>query len=180
MYAARYGGKQVEDNSAWGGDASIGRDLRLEGFAYSALGFGAGFDRFARNLSHFTVGHGGYFSPQRYARMGPSLDFQTKENGEWMVRGRVAGGWARKSEDAAPVLPLAPDGRLYDGSSSGGRDFSMQLSSAIRITPHIQVGAAIQRSVSPQYRDLQAMLLVRVTFDPRRGVVSADLPVLGL
>ena len=41
-------------------------------------------------------------------------------------------------------------------------------------------GAAIQRSVSPQYRDLQAMLLVRVSFDPRRGVVSADLPVLGL
>jgi hypothetical protein len=180
MYAARYGGKQVEDNHAWGGDASIGRDLRLEGFAYSSLGFGVGFDQFARNLSHFTVGHGGYFSPQRYARMGPSLDFQTKENDDWMVRGRVAGGWARKREDPAPVLPLAPDGRVYDGSNSGGRDFSMQLSSAVRLTPYIQVGAAIQRSVSPQYRDLQAMLLVRVHFDPRRGVVSADLPVLGL
>ncbi len=180
MYAARYAGKQVEDNHAWGGDASIGRDVRLEGFAYSAVGFGAGFDRFARNLSHFTVGHGGYFSPQRYARMGPSLDFQTKENDDWMVRGRVAGGWARKREDPSPVLPLAPDGRFYDGSNSGGRDFSVQLSSAIRLTPYVQVGAAIQRSVSPQYRDLQAMLLVRVTFDPRRGVVSADLPVLGL
>lgn len=169
-------GTGVQDNSRAVLDLAVGRDLGLAGFAYSAASAYLGHESYRRNLSGYTLGHGGYFSPQRYARAGASFDFMTEEDRRWLVRGRVSGGWFSKREDETPVLPLAPDGRFYGGGDSRGREASIRLAAVLQATPYFQVGAMAGRSISPSYAENIGRLEVRVLFEPRRSVVAADLP----
>ena len=176
--AERLAGTQVAGNERRAFDASVGRDLGLQGFAYSSLGIAVGFDAYDRNLSHYTVGHGGYFSPQSYRKAGLAFDFMTEERKSWLVRGRASTARTWKSEDAAPLFPLDPDGRIYGSSRSTGHDGAMRISAVAQVSPYVQVGATIGRGISPQWSEKSASLEFRVLFAPRRGVVSADLPVV--
>ena len=169
-------GTRVAGNERRAFDASIGRDLGLSGFAYSSLGLTVGVDAYNRNLSHYTVGHGGYFSPQSYRKAGVAFDFMTEEGKRWLVRGRAATARNWKHEDASALFPLDPDGRIYQGSRSKGHEASIRVGVVAQVSPRVQVGLAIGRSISPQSSEKVALLEVRVLFDPRRGVVSADLP----
>lgn len=175
--AERLVGTGVAGNSRRALDISAGRDLGLPGFAYSSIGLNVGIDGYRQNLSHYTLGHGGYFSPQSYRKAGMAFDFMTKEEKSWLIRGRVSAARTWKREDAAPFFPLAPDGRSYEGSHTKGHEAAARLSAVVQVSPRVQVGLMLGRSISPQFSEKLALLEMRVLFEPRRGVVSADLPV---
>jgi hypothetical protein len=176
--AARLEGVRVADNTYTGADISAGYDLRLAGFSYASVSLNASWERYAKNLSHFTVGHGGYFSPARYRGIGAAFDFMTAEDRPWMARGRASAARVDKRESAADYFPLAPDGRVYAGSRGVGNDVSLQIAAACALGRHAQLGFALARGVSPQYRETQAVLQLRIAFEPRTRVASADLPVI--
>ena len=169
-------GTHVAANRRRAAAVSAGRDLGLPGFAYSSLSMSAGLDAYDRNLSRYTIGHGGYFSPQSYKKAGVAFDFMTDEGKRWLVRGRAEGARTWKREDPAPFLPLTPDGRVYAANRNKGHEASARLSAVTMLGSHVQVGASLARGISPQFSDKTAMLEVRVLFSPRQGVVSTDLP----
>lgn len=174
--AERLVGTGVAANERRALDAGFRRDLGLPGFAYSSLGLAAGYDAYERNLSHYTAGHGGYFSPQSYRKAGVAFDFMTEEGGSWLVRGRASAARTWKREEASPYFPLEPDGRDYAGSSARGHEASVRVSAVAMVAPRVQVGLSLGRGISPQWSEKFAFLEVRLLFEPRRGVVSADLP----
>lgn len=175
---ARLEGVNVRSNRQRNLEVSGGYDLGLAGFAYTAASIAASMDEYDRNLGAFTLGHGGYFSPQRYRRLGAAFDFMTAENRRWIARGRVSVGTVSKQVDDAPFLPLAPDGRVYPATpSERSRDTSGNVTVVAMLSPHVQMAAGISRSISPQYAETQAFLQVRILFEARSSVVSADLPV---
>ena len=173
----RLDGTQVAGNHRRAIDVSAGRDLGLPGFAYSSLSIAAGTDAYDRNLSQYTIGHGGYFSPQSYRKAGVAFDMMTSEGARWLVRGRASASRTWKREEATAFFPLAPDGRIYAGSRSNGHEASGRLSAVVQVSPHVQLGAVFGRGISPQWSGKVTLLEMRVLFEPRRGVVSADLPV---
>jgi hypothetical protein len=60
-----------------------------------------------RNLRDFSLGHGGYFSPQRYAAVNLPVDYRARSGDlSWRVGGTI--GVASFREDAAPVFPGDP------------------------------------------------------------------------
>ena len=160
---ARYRGTHVEENDYRAIEVSAGRDLQLEGFAYAALGLSLSDERFERNLSGFAAGEGGYFSPQRYRRAGLAFDFMTAEKCVWIVRGRASAGRVRKREDDFRSL---------------GNDYALALGGAFSLSPHLHIGWALARGLSPQYRETQALVQVKVLMEPRLYVASADIPGL--
>lgn len=170
-------GTQVADNVHLALDFNLGRDLRLPGFDYAVLGAGVGADRYQKNLSQFTLGHGGYFSPQSFWRLGPSFDFLTTEGRAFVAKGRLAAGHVYKREEAAPFFPLAPDGRSYQGASEHGSSASAEVSAVWRVTDRVQAGVVFARNVAPQFSDLVVGGFVRILWDPRDAVLSADFPV---
>ena len=174
----RLAGTSVASNDHRAFDVSAGRDFGLSGFAYSSLGLAVSDDVYRRNLSHYTTGHGGYFSPQSHRKAGVAFDFMTEEGKRWIVRGRVNAARVWKREDAAPFFPLQPEGRTYAASRSKGYEGSVRVSSVAQLSPRVQVGVAFGRSISSQFSERLVQLEVRVLIDPRRGVVSADLPVV--
>lgn len=171
-------GRQVADNRRFAADAGLAYNFRPAGFDYAVLSAGVSTDRYSRNLSQFTVGHGGYFSPQRYWRIGPSFDFMTEENRSFMVKGRISAGRTGKREQAAPFFPLSPDGRSYAGSSGTGGAYDVELSAIWRVSDHVQLGATFAKRHSPQYSDHAAMGFVRILFEPSKAVLSSDLRAL--
>jgi len=168
-------GSGVADNSHVAFEAGINKNMTWSGFSYAALGLSAGFGHYSSNLSHFTLGHGGYFSPQTFWHYGPSLDFMTEENRQFIVKGRLAAGGVNKREDAAPRFPLAPDGNDYDGNNDNGRSYELELNGVWRLGDHVQAGGMFAKRYAPQYSDVVAMVFIRVLLEPRKSVLSADL-----
>ncbi len=169
-------GTGVADNSRRAADFGFGRDLGLPGFAYASIGINAGIDAYRRNLSHYTYGQGGYFSPQSYRKAGLAFDFMTEERKSWLLRGRLSAARTWKREDPSPFLPLAPDGRSFDGSHTKGHEASARIAGVVQASPRVQIGMMVGRGISPQYSEKTILLEVRILLDPRRGAVSSDLP----
>ena len=170
--------KNVRENSHAFLLAGLNHGLELDGFDYFAAGISAGYDHYRHNLSHFTPGHGGYFSPQTFWQYKANLDFLTLENRQAVVKGHVDGGRVLKREGATPIIPL--DGfsgqGFYPGNREWGWAYTVELNGAIRVGNHVQVGALVSRRESPQYDETAGMLFIRVLFEPRNSVLSSDLP----
>lgn len=153
-----------------------GVDLGLPEFDYAVLGLAASSLRSARNLSYFTPGHGGYFSPARQWRVGPTLDFMTREAQPWMMKGRLAWGRTGKREDEAPVLPLADDGRVYPALRERASAWEAEMGLVWQWMPHVQVGLWASRRHASEYDDRAYVFSVRLLDKARSAVLSRDLP----
>ncbi|MBR0653411.1 tetratricopeptide repeat protein [Roseomonas terrae] len=119
-------GTGVEDNSrieaGAGGsyavmrrqDESVTVGLDLVYFAYD------------KNLRFFTLGHGGYFSPQSYTAMNIPVDWRAR-SGDWSWRLGGSVGYAVWSEDSSPVFPSNPSlqSQLVAQSATNPLVFSM-------------------------------------------------------
>ena len=63
----------------------------------TALGFG-------ENLSHFTIGHGGYFSPSHFLSVGPAFDLRgRRDSASFRIEGGVS--WQTLREDSSDYFP---------------------------------------------------------------------------
>lgn len=162
-------GRNVERNRRIAWDAGLGYVLPLPEFDYAVVSLAASGDKYQNNLSQFTPGHGGYFSPQRYWRIGPNFDFMTQENRTVMLRGRLALGRTGKREDATPFLPLA-------GNSGTGVAREIEVSGVWQVNERIQAGGWLSTRHSQQYDDRAALFFIRFLLEPRRSVLSSDLP----
>ncbi|QIK36901.1 hypothetical protein GWK36_01550 [Caldichromatium japonicum] len=105
-----YQGHEVADNRGMFGRLGLSYRLKRDGFAYLNMGPFIDYRRFDDNLSHFILGHGGYYSPQRDLGLGLSLDFQTLEGRLWLLKGSLYAAWRTQEQDPSPWFPLADDG----------------------------------------------------------------------
>ncbi|WP_072325386.1 cellulose synthase subunit BcsC-related outer membrane protein [Marinospirillum alkaliphilum] len=130
-----------------------------------------------QNLSHFTYGHGGYYSPQQLLRTGLQLELLTAEARTWQVRSRVSLAWNRVKEDAADFYPLDASGVSYDANSSRGLGGDLMLEGMRLVNQQLLVGGYLGYAAADDYRDARFGLVVRVPLQSRHSVISADLPL---
>lgn len=169
-------GEQVQDNEHLTVDVAINRALRWRGMDRTTVGPFIGYERYTKNLSHFTLGHGGYFSPQRLLRAGVAWEGLTTEGAPFVARARVAAGYQTHRADAAPYLPLAPDGRMYAASDQSGAAIDLQWLGVWRMTPRWQLGGGAGYRRSPAYEDVFAGAFLRYSLAARPALFSRDLP----
>lgn len=176
-----YRGTDVADNTGLEASLALGRDLRLPSFSYLTLGPALEYRHFRRNLNHFTVGHGGYYSPDRDIGLMLALDFQTREAASWLLRGSARAGWRIQDEAASPWFPLAPTrpdaaNGTYPATSETGVSASLALAGVAQLTPHWQLGASLSGNYSRRFQEYSVGAFLRWLFAPRQAVFSADLP----
>lgn len=175
LQAHAYTGHEVADNHGFTSRISLGYDLAQPGFDYINLGPFIDYRHFDRNLSHFTYGHGGYYSPQRDIGVGLSLNFQTAEARPWLLRGTFHTGWRRQEQDSSPWFPLSPDDRRHPSQDDSGLAAGFVLEGAWRLSPHWQLSGSAFIDHSPDFEQGGVMLLLRYQFEPRRALFSDDL-----
>jgi hypothetical protein len=173
--AEAYRGQAVADNSGVYARLALGRNWQLPDFDYFSIGPVLDYRRFDKNLSHFTHGHGGYYSPQRDIGLGLAVNAQTIEGRDWLLRGEAHVGLRHQSEAATPWLPLAPDGRFFESSQQTGFSGGLKLQGVWRLAPQWHLGAAVTYDRSPSFEQGGAYLFVRYLLEPRPAVFSSDL-----
>jgi predicted Zn-dependent protease len=138
------------------------------------------FWHFGKDLSGYTVGQGGYYSPKLSVSQSVSLaEVGRTPKWAWDVQARMSLGYSK--EDASRRYPLgAPafkrltDGAAVDSGSSGGSvSFGIRGAVERRVTPHLVVGAASEYQNADGYTPFIAMLYLRYYWHAWNG----DLPL---
>lgn len=179
--AAAQHGRDVADNHRYRLRGDLNFNLDLDEFDYFRVGPYLSWSSHDRNLSHYTLGHGGYFSPQLDVRSGIALDALSPEGQRRQFRVSASMGYSRVVEDAAPRFPGSPQpGEPYARSSTRGLAGDVSLQWMVLINPQLMVGGFAGFASAPDYDHGFGGVMLRIPFEPRRGLVSPDLPFSAL
>lgn len=185
-------GKNVQDNHK--STAMAGYYYRLVDRADERMRTGLtlmywGYDK---DLSEYTLGQGGYYSPQHYYSIGVPLTYAFR-TANWSVSLESKVGWSyakTKSSDLYPLSGLndkllnAVDQAGYEvvgdlGKTSGGSSngIGIQLQGLVerRLSDNLVLGAGLLYQHSEDYAPSRALMYLRYTFDPWQG--NLPLPV---
>jgi len=146
-----------------------------------------------KDLSEYTLGQGGYYSPQRYYSIGVPLNYAWR-NPDWSVSLESSVGWSWSRTDGSDLYPLdGPAGKLFNrlnaagldiddstsltktASSSSGMGVRFQGLAERRISDHWVLGGGITWQHSEGYAPSRALLYLRYTFDEWQG--NLPMPV---
>ena len=152
-------GLRVADNLRGGAGADATYFLYDGDWGQIGAGPDVSFLAYQRNLRFFTLGHGGYFSPQRFVHGGLALRFRRDGAIRWDAVAEP--GYDAYLEAHEQVFPLAPDGKLYPGRSSGGASFNGSAFVGFGISHGLELGvvAAVQRA--PEFQEVRAGVSLR-------------------
>lgn len=144
--------------------------------------------RYRQDLSDYTLGHGGYYSPQRYTSLSLPVSYARRTaNWSYAIRGAVSHAWTRTSAtDAYPLLdavasPLqnlqamgvSIDGFLAANRTTGGSSsswgYSLQAAVERRLTPRWVAGLNFDLQHGEDFAPSRFMLYLRYSFSPWLG-----------
>ena len=136
-----------------------------------------------KDLSDYTLGKGGYYSPQQYLSFAVPVNWRERtENWSWELGGSVS--WSHSKTDDQPRYPkpgLLPDNfrsagrQIVDGgSTSSGVGYTAHALIERRVTSNWFVGAAIDVQEAKDYTPSHALLYVRYSAAGWQG--DMDMP----
>ena len=137
-----------------------------------------------KDLSGYTLGQGGYWSPQNYNSIGVPVSYAWR-NEDWSVLLESSVGWSVSQSDGGPDYPLgsqrrrlqASDADIANGASesSTSRGISYRLQGLFerRLSDHLVLGGGVSLLHSEDYAPSRALLYLRYNLAPWRG----DLPL---
>jgi len=195
-YAAMHGitGKNVASNSRF--ETGGGAYLHLVNNPNSklTLGMNLGLMGYDKNLSYYTFGQGGYFSPQSFVsvafpvdwsgrsdrlawRLNASLGVQSftqKESPYFPTDSRRAGDAGSAAAYAASLgLSSAPFTGMYPKTSKTGLAYNLAAILEYQLAPKMFLGGSIGLNNAQNYRQLTGGLYIRYVFD---GASSLGVP----
>jgi len=189
-------GKNVEDNSR----------VRLMGGYYYKLindvderlrvGMNAMYWHYSKDLSDYTLGQGGYYSPQRYTSLSLPVSYAWR-NADWSVALEGAASWSRSRTDDSQVYPLEhliagplsqlggtldqqTLDRLNTNKGSSSSSFGYRLGALVerRLSDHLVLGGAFSLQQTRYYAPSYGQIYLRYLFDPWQGALPLGGDVL--
>src|SRR3989344_1962214 len=144
---------------------------------------------YQRNLRYFTVGHGGYFSPQQFVSFGIPVEW-AQRNGRLSYQLKGSVGVQYFKEDAAPYFPNSPSRQvsavqaaadalafgetgataIYPGQSRTGLGYNLGAAMEYQMHPQVFVGGHLSLNNARNYREFAGGLYVRYAFQPYNGL----------
>jgi cellulose synthase operon protein C len=175
-------GKNVQQNSqinvTTGGYFKI--LSRAEGSLTAGLNFSA--MHYDKNLRYFTLGQGGYFSPQQYFLTNVPLRWTGSWNRVLQYSISASLGVQHFQEDKSLYFPTKPllqagAGNLtYPSMSSTGGNYNLDFRLGYQVAPQWLLGAFASVGNSRDYRNTSAGVFLRYLFQPRpfSSEINAD------
>ncbi|MCY1283080.1 Cellulose synthase operon protein C [compost metagenome] len=172
----RYRGDGVEDNKSFGlsGGAYL-RPIR-EADRELQTGLHLGWMGFDKNLSGFTLGHGGYFSPESYVGIAFPVQYKATYDKRWETRIKVAPGFQSFTQDSAPYFPtdsarqtalefLAAQGYVssaeYDSNSKSGFAFNASAGLEYKAGAQTRIGGDIGYDSFGDYKEVTGSIYLK-------------------
>jgi hypothetical protein len=146
-----------------GVDLTLARSPAWGTLTAGVAGLGMAYDQ---NLSFFTFGHGGYFSPQRFVRGGVPVGWRREGSVHWELVAEPALEWFRTDGAVAfpevPGVPAPnrPELRPYAGTTVNG--FALDARAMVGVSFgggfEVRATAAVQRA--PEYDEVFGGLVI--------------------
>ncbi|PPL14861.1 cellulose biosynthesis protein BcsC, partial [Oceanisphaera arctica] len=137
--------------------------------------------QYQKDLSGYSLGQGGYYSPQQYQSLALPVSYrQRTDNWSWELGGSVS--WSRAvTEDQRryPLAGLIPDGlpdanAIERGGSSSGFGYTLLTLVERRLNAHWTLGAGIDIQQARDYTPSHGLLYLRYSLGGWQG--DLDLP----
>ncbi|MDJ0388681.1 cellulose synthase subunit BcsC-related outer membrane protein [Roseomonas sp. E05] len=137
------------------------------------------YQSYDKNLRLFTLGHGGYYSPQSYVSATVPVDYRAR-SGNLAYRVGASVGIASWREDRAPYFPTdaarqaqleaqaAADSTIqafYPGQSQTGFIGGLRGDLEYALTPALRLGAALHYDKSADWSEARGLLYARYRLD---------------
>ena len=173
-------GHRVADNDAWQWMGGYYHRLIAKPNHETRLGASAMYWHFDKDLSGYTAGQGGYYSPQQYVSLGVmALDRGRTANWSWEVQGRIGVAYAETDN-----IKRYPHNEVWNliqqqfnlkenptepGDSGTSLSYSVTATVERRLNEHWVLGATAGASKSEGYEPHYAMLYLRYSLKDWRG-----------
>jgi tetratricopeptide (TPR) repeat protein len=179
---ATFEGDNVRSNTR----IEAGAGLSLPVYRNEAGELTAGLDLvyfgYDQNLRYFTLGHGGYFSPQQYTAVNIPVDWRGRV-GDVTYRLGATAGYARYREDRAPYFPNNPDlqsqavalaastagsttpvNAFYPGQSQSGFVGGVRAELDWAVTPTLTLGGALRYDKAANFDETRVLMRLQNRF----------------
>lgn len=172
-------GKSVETNTRAQLRVAVDRDLWKGDTSVVNLGVTFSAWHYGKDLSEYSFGHGGYYSPRSYASVALPLEWSGRKGAlTWLARGAIS--VSRSSSGDTDYFPqnallqslararLAESGSVpvYTGSSGSGFGRSFRGALEYQLTRNLSLGAQLELDRSAYYAPTNLMVYGRYHFDP--------------
>lgn len=172
-------GKNVATNTRVQLRWALDRDVWRHRDGVVNLGVAVSAWHYGKDLSEYSFGHGGYYSPRNYTSIALPLEWSGRRGAlTWLARGSVS--VSRSSSGDSDYFPqsallqslararLATDGSVpvYAGSSGSGFGRSFRGALEYQVTPHLALGAQLELDRSAYYAPTNFMVYGRYRFEP--------------
>lgn len=168
-------GKHVRDNVMGNAAVSLRRTIPSDHFAYLAVGPDLSFTHYDRNLSKFTYGQGGYFSPDALMTLDLGVNLLTREGRRWLLKADTIVGYQTNQQNSTPYYPLNKDGQSYPDASASSMVFAVRTEGGFLISEHWMVGGFIDYNKAPNFNSFGLGLYFSFLFSKREGLYRQDL-----
>ena len=188
-------GHDVASNTRADANLGIYRNLIKTKDETLSLGVNVASMFYNKNLSNYTYGQGGYFSPQQYYALTLPLNWsQRKGDFSYKLTGSL--GIQTFSQNASDYFPnngdlqaaanavmakaLATGGggtgvAAYPATSSTGMVYNLAAAGEYQLNRYAFLGGLVQLDNASNYQQWGAGLYLRLSFYPRQGSVSVPL-----
>ena len=135
--------------------------------------------KFREDLSYYTFGHGGYYSPQSYHSIALPLRWSGRTGHlSYALKGLVSASWTQTKDmpyyPANAELQALAGNPIHAGGDSNGMGFSLGGAVEYPIAPKVVVGGRFEIGRAAYYTPNSFMLYLRYQFDASRD--SAPFP----
>jgi len=180
---SRLEGERVADNSAFSLRGDISYDIAsISSYLdYWRVGPFASYTGFDKNLSGFTYGNGGYFSPRQFISVGGYSELLTLEALNWQVRLRGSLALSRVTQDDDLRFPLGGAADREDLDTTLGESTDTGLSGNLmaegqyRFNNNWIVAGYIGKAFAVEYQAFEAGIQIRWREGQGNGVTSDEL-----
>jgi tetratricopeptide (TPR) repeat protein len=169
-------GQRVDGNSEWEGEAGFWRRAATGAGWRARFGGNVRAMGFDDNRSHFTLGHGGYFSPQKFLSVGPSFDLSgQRAAASFRFEGGLAWQVVREHDSEFfpedPALQAASGDPRHAGDSREGLGARVAATVEWRLSNRAVAGVRLE-GISGEDRELVRLQVYTRRWD---GAVSEPL-----
>lgn len=167
-------GESVETNSHVRFTLAFNRQIEHPDFSYITVGPAFTFEHYSENLSYFTFGQGGYFSPDYLFQGTIGGHFLTRQGRSWLLKGDLDVGLQTYKQGTTSVFPLDDDISVYPQTDDQTFIATAGLTGMLQLTPRWALGGQIGYNRTADYSEFTAGLSLTYFFDSRSGLFLSD------
>lgn len=167
-------GENVESNGHFLVNGNLAYDFKNPNFEYLTLGPSITYEGYSENLSYFTYGQGGYFSPQYWLRGTVGSQFQTHQGRRFLVRGSAAVGVQTYNQQETPFFPLSDSRETFSQTQDTTYTAYVDVSGAVMLSDYFLLGGQALFNRTGDYTEGWAGLYLRCFFERRQGIFATD------